>query len=123
MNDFVYLKVSPLRGIRFFHVHGKLAPRYIGSYRIVERRGEVPYQLELPPQLSYVHDVFHVLQLKKFLRTSSELTQLENIDLQTNLSFQEHPIRILDEATQHAHIRTIKILRVQWSNHTEDEAT
>jgi hypothetical protein len=65
--DFVYLKVSHMRGTRRFKVKGKLAPRYVGPFKIVDRKGEVTYQLELPPQLSDVHDVFHVSQLKKCL--------------------------------------------------------
>jgi hypothetical protein len=64
---FVYLKVSPMRGLRHFKIRGKLAPRYIGPFKILEQRGEVSYQLELPPQLSDVHDVFHVSQLRKCL--------------------------------------------------------
>jgi hypothetical protein len=60
VGDFVYLKVSPMRGTRRFKVKGKLAPKYVGPFKIVDRKGEVTYQLELPPQLSDVHDVFHV---------------------------------------------------------------
>jgi hypothetical protein len=61
---FVYLKVSPMRDLHRFKVRGKLAPRFIGPFKILEKRGEVAYQLELPPQLSDVHDLFHVSQLK-----------------------------------------------------------
>jgi hypothetical protein len=68
VGDFVYLKVSPMRGLRHFNVRGKLAPRFIGSFKMLEKRVEVAYQLELLPQLSDVHDVFHVSQLKKCLR-------------------------------------------------------
>jgi hypothetical protein len=67
VGDFVYLKVSPMRGLCRFKVRGKLAPRFIAPFKILEKRGEVAYQLELPPQLSDVHDVFHVYQLKKCL--------------------------------------------------------
>jgi hypothetical protein len=67
VGDFVYLKVSPMRGTRRFKVIGKLAPRYVGPFKIVDHRGEVSYQLELPPQLSDVHGVIHVSQLKKCL--------------------------------------------------------
>jgi hypothetical protein len=67
VGDFVYLKVSPVRVTHKFMVKGKLAPRYVGPFKIVDRKGEVAYQLELPPQLSDVHDVFHVSQLKKCL--------------------------------------------------------
>jgi hypothetical protein len=68
VGDFVYLKVSPKRGLHRFKVRGKLAPRFIGPFKILEKRGEVAYQLELPQQLFDVHDVFHVSQLKKCLR-------------------------------------------------------
>jgi hypothetical protein len=71
VGDFVYLKVSPMRGTRRFNVKGKLAPRYIGPFKIVDRK-EVAYKLELPPQLSDMHDVFHVSQLKKCLRVPEE---------------------------------------------------
>jgi hypothetical protein len=63
----VYLKVSPMRYLHYFKVDGKLTPRFIGLFKITEKRGEVTYQLELPSQLSDVHDVFHVYQLKKCL--------------------------------------------------------
>jgi hypothetical protein len=67
IGDFVYLKVSPMRGIHMFKVKGKLTPRYVGPFKIVDCKGEVAYQLKLPPQLSDVHDVFHVSQLMKCL--------------------------------------------------------
>ena len=60
VGDRAYLRVSPLRGIKRFGIKGKLAPRFVGPYTILERRGEVAYQLELPESLSGVHDVFHV---------------------------------------------------------------
>ena len=68
VGDYVYLKVSPMKGIKRFSMKGKLAPRYIGPFKVLERRGEVAYQLELLESLSGVHDVFHVSQLKKCLR-------------------------------------------------------
>jgi hypothetical protein len=67
VSDFVYLKVSPMRGLHRFKIRGKLAPRYIRSFKILEQRGELAYQLELPPQLSTVQDVFHVSQQRKCL--------------------------------------------------------
>ena len=65
IGDRTYLRVSPLRGVKRFGVKGKLAPRFVGPYRVLERMGEVAYKLELPEGLSGVHDVFHVSQLKK----------------------------------------------------------
>jgi hypothetical protein len=68
----MYLKVSPIRGLRRFNVRGKLAPRFIGPFKILEKRGDVAYQLELSSQLSDVHDVFHVSQLKKCVHVPKE---------------------------------------------------
>ena len=65
VGDRAYLRVSPLRGVKRFGVKGKLAPRFVGPYRVLERMGEVAYKLELPEGLSGVHDVFHVSKLKK----------------------------------------------------------
>jgi hypothetical protein len=67
VSDFIYLKVSPIRGTHRFKVKGKLALRYVGPFKIVDSKGEVAYQLGLLPQLLDVHDVFHVSQLKKCL--------------------------------------------------------
>jgi hypothetical protein len=72
VGDFVYLKVSPMRGLHRFMVRGKLTPRFIRPFKILEKRGGVAYQLELLPQLSDVHDVFHISQLKKCLRVPKE---------------------------------------------------
>jgi hypothetical protein len=91
----VYLKVSPMRGLRCFKVRGKLAPRFIGPFKILERRGEVAYQLELSPQLSDVHDVFQVSQLKKCLRVPEEQLPMEDLDGKEDLSYQGYPIKIL----------------------------
>jgi hypothetical protein len=77
VGDFVYHKVSSMRGLCCFKVCGKLAPRFIRPFTILEKRGEIAYQLELPPQLSDVHDVFHVSQLKKGLCVPKEQIPME----------------------------------------------
>jgi hypothetical protein len=79
VDDFVYLKVSPLRCLRCFKVRCKLAPRFIRPFKILEKRCEVAYQLELPSQLSDVHDMFYISQLKKCLRVPGK--QIPMIDL------------------------------------------
>jgi hypothetical protein len=91
VGDFVYLKVAPIKGIKRFGVKGKLAPRYIGSYQIQARRGEVAYQLSLPESLSAVHDVFHVSQLKKCLRVPQEKLPTEDLEVQEDLTYIEKP--------------------------------
>ncbi|WVZ97292.1 hypothetical protein U9M48_042841 [Paspalum notatum var. saurae] len=120
---FVYLKVSPMRGIRRFNMKGKLAPRYIGPFKIVERKGEVAYKLELPSNLSGIHDVFHVSQLKKCLRVPEKQAPLEGLDVQEDLTYTEHPAKILETSERVTRNRRVKMCRVQWKHHTEDEAT
>jgi hypothetical protein len=123
VGDFVYLKVSPMRGTRRFKVKGKLAPRYVGPFKIVDRKGEVTYQLELPPQLSDVYDVFHMSQLKKCLRVPEEQLPMEELDLGGDLTYCERPVKILDTVERVTHSKIIKMCKVQWSHHTQDEAT
>jgi hypothetical protein len=84
----MYLKVSPTRGLRHFKVRGKLAPRFIGPFKILKRRDEVDYQLELLPQLSDVHDVFHVSELKKCLCVPDGQLPMEDLDAKEDLSYQ-----------------------------------
>jgi hypothetical protein len=95
VGDFVYLKVSPMRGLRHFKVRGKLAPRFIRPFKILEKRGEVAYQLELPTQLSDVHGMFHVSQLKKCLCVPEEQLPMDDFDAKEDLSYQEYPVKIL----------------------------
>ncbi|WVZ94217.1 hypothetical protein U9M48_040138 [Paspalum notatum var. saurae] len=123
VDDFVYLKVSPMRGVRRFNMKGKLAPRYIGPFRILEKKGEVAYRLELPLNLSGVHDVFHVSQLKKCLRVPEEQAPLEGLNVQEDLTYTEHPVKILETSERVTRNKRIKMCRVQWSHHTEKEAT
>jgi hypothetical protein len=85
-----------MRGLCHFKIRDKLAPRFIGQFKILEKRGEAAYQLELPPQLSDVHDVFHVSNLKKCLRVPEEQIPMEDLDAKKDLSYQEYSIKILD---------------------------
>ena len=123
VGDYVYLKVSPIRGLRRFKVKGKLSPRYIGPFQILERKGEVAYQLELPERLSDVHDVFHVSQLKKCLRVHEEQLPLEELNVQDDLTYSEQPVKILETSQRITQSKIIKMCKVQWSHHSEDEAT
>ena len=121
--DFVYLKVSPIRGLRRFKVKGKLSPRYIGPFKILARRGEVAYELELPARLSDVHNVFHISQLRKCLRVPDEKLPLEELNVQDDLTYTEYPVKILDTLERITRSKRIRMCKVQWSHHAEDEAT
>jgi hypothetical protein len=123
IRDFVYLKVSPMIGTRRFRVKGKLALIYVGPFKVIDSKGEVAYQLELPPQLLEVHDVFHVSQLKRCLRVPEEQLPMEYLDLGGDLTHSERPIKILDNVERVTHSKVIKMCKVQWSHHAEDEAT
>ena len=128
MGDQAYLRVSPLRGIKVFGVKGKLAPRFIGPYKILERRGEVAYKLEFPEGLSRVHDVFHVSQLKKCHADMADVAlrdtvPLEAIQLDSDLPYEEKPVLILETVNRVTRIKVIKFCKVLWSHHTEEEAT
>jgi hypothetical protein len=123
VSEFMYLKVSPMRGLHRFKIRGKLAPRYIGPFKILEQRSEVAYQLELPPQLSDVHDVFHVSQLRKYLRVPGEQIPLEELTVDRDLTYQEYPVKILDTSKKVTRNNRYKMYKVQWSNHTEEDAT
>ena len=124
VGDFVYLKVSPIRGLRRFKVKGKLSPRYIGPFKIIDRKGEVAYQLELPERLSDVHNVFHVSQLKKRIRVpEEEQLHLDDWNVQEDLTYTERLVKILDRLERVTRRKTIKMCKVKWSHHSEDEAT
>jgi hypothetical protein len=106
-----------MRGLHRFKVRCKLTPRFIGLFKILEKRDEVAYQLELSSQLSYVHDVFHVSQLKKCLRVPEEQLPREDLDAKEDLSYQEYPVKILETSERVTRNKRIKMYKVQWSHH------
>jgi len=110
--DYVYLKVSPMRSVKRFNMKGKLAPRYVGPFKVLKRCGEVAYQLELPENLSGVHDVFHVSQLKKCLRALEEQIPLEELTVKDDLTYEEFPVKILETAERVTRSRVIKMCKV-----------
>jgi len=86
-------------------------------------KGEVAYQLELPASLSNVHNVFHVSQFKKCLRVPEEQLPLEELDLQDDLTYEESPIKVLDTTERITRSKTIRMCKVQWKHHSEEEVT
>jgi hypothetical protein len=123
VGDFVYLRVSPTRGIQRFGVKGKLAPRYIGPFEILEICGPVANCLQLPPQLTAIHNIFHVSQLRKCLKVPTEITDSQAIEIEPDLTYTEHPLRVLDTKERSTRRETIRMFKIQWNHHTEEEAT
>jgi hypothetical protein len=91
VGDYVYLKVTPMKKKRF-RVRRKLATRFVGPYKILERKGTVAYKLELPETMSVIFPMFHVSQLKKYLRVSEERIEPRGIKLKSDLVYREQPI-------------------------------
>ncbi|XP_070036662.1 uncharacterized protein [Nicotiana tomentosiformis] len=95
-DDWVFLKVFPMKGVMRFGKKGKLSPSYVGPYRIIQRIGKVAYRLELPPEMSLVHPVFHVSMLKKVVGDLSLIISVETIEVNEELMYEEIPVAILD---------------------------
>ncbi|GJX49806.1 retrotransposon protein, putative, ty3-gypsy subclass, partial [Tanacetum coccineum] len=121
--DRVFLKVSPFRGVKRFGIKGKLSPRFIGPFEILERIGEVSYRLALPPQLSHVHDVFHVSLLRGYHYHPLHVASYPFDQIQPDMSLSEEPESILDRQERVMRNKVIPFVKILWKNHPEREAT
>ena len=119
----VFLKVSPWKGVLRFGRRGKLRPRYIGPYEIIARVGPVAYRLDLPPELSKVHNVFHVSMLRKYIPDPSHVLRDQPVELKDNLTYKEQPMQIVDRREQILLNKVIPLVKVLWGNHGIKEAT
>ncbi|GJZ41274.1 hypothetical protein Tco_0588160 [Tanacetum coccineum] len=117
------LKVATWKGVMRFGKRGKLNPRYIGPFRIIERIGPVAYRLELPQELSRVHNVFHICNLKKCLSDDTLVIPLEEIQLDDKLNFIEEPIEIMDREVKQLKRSRISIIKVRWNARRGPEYT
>ncbi|GJW06331.1 putative nucleotidyltransferase, ribonuclease H [Tanacetum coccineum] len=123
VGDRVFLKVSPFRGVKRFGIKGKLSPRFIGPFEILERIGEVSYRLALPPQLSHVHDVFHVSLLRGYHYHPLHVASYPFDQIQPDMSLSEEPESILDRQERVMRNKVIPFVKILWKNHPEREAT
>ena len=114
VGDMVLLKVSPWKGVIRFRKRGKLGPRFIGPFRVLARVGRVAYRLDLPEELSQIHNTFHVSQLRKCLVDESAVVPLEDIQVDSSLNYIERPDAILDRKTKTLRNKEIQLVKVQW---------
>ncbi|GKC06595.1 putative reverse transcriptase domain-containing protein [Tanacetum coccineum] len=115
VGDRVLLKVSPWKGVVRFGKKGKLAPRYVGPFEILERIGLVAYRLRLPEELNSVHDTFHVSNLKKCLADANLRVPLDEIKVNKTLCFVEEPEEIMDREIKKLKHRKITLVKVRWN--------
>ncbi|GJV30929.1 putative reverse transcriptase domain-containing protein [Tanacetum coccineum] len=118
-----HYKVSPWKGVVRFGKKGKLAPRYVGPFEIIERVGPVAYRLKLPQELSCVHDTFHVSNLKKCLAEPDVQVPLDEIEIDENLRFVEEPIEIVERDVKKLKRRRIPLVKVRWNSRQGAEYT
>ncbi|KAL0551605.1 hypothetical protein IC582_010694 [Cucumis melo] len=123
VGDKVFLKVAPMRGVLRFERRGKLSPRFVGPFEILERIGLVAYRLALPPSLSTVHDVFHVSMLRKYVPDPSHVVDYEPLEIDENLSYVEQPVEVLAREVKTLRNKEIPLVKVLWRNHRVEEAT
>nr|GEU45555.1 putative reverse transcriptase domain-containing protein [Tanacetum cinerariifolium] len=121
--DRVMLKISPRKGIIHFGKRGKLNPRYIGPFKILNRIGLVAYKLELPKELSNVHNTFHVSNINKCLSDESLIIPIKELKLDDKLNFVEEPIEIMDREIKQLRQSRIPIIKVRWNSKRGPEYT
>ncbi|XP_057543236.1 uncharacterized protein LOC130821464 [Amaranthus tricolor] len=112
VGDKVLLKVSPMKGVMRFGVKGKLSPKYVGPYEVLERIGEVAYKLALPVELSKVHNVFHVSQLRRYRSDPSHVIAVESVEVNPILTFEEKPVKILDRQVRSLRRKEVPLVKV-----------
>ncbi|XP_073015543.1 uncharacterized protein [Primulina eburnea] len=123
VGDHVFIKIAPLKGVMRFGKKGKLSPRYIGPFEILDKIGDRAYRLALPPDLDRIHNVFHVSMLRKYLANPSHVLRYESLELLPNLSYDEMPVQIIDRKVKVLRNKEIGIVKVLWRNQVIEEAT
>ena len=123
VGDHVFLKVMPKRGVVRFGRRRKLSPRVIWPFEILKRIGTVAYQLALPPSMSGVHEVFHVSMLRKYTPDPAHVVDWGQIGVDTDGTFEEGPVCILDSRDQVLRRKTVRLVRVLWQHYGVEEST
>ena len=123
IDEKVFLKVSPWKKVMRFGKNGKLSPRFISPYEVIEKMGPVAYRLALPPDLEKIHNVFHVSMLRRYKSDPSHVVSSETIELRPNLTHEEEPMDILAHEVKELRNKRIPLFKVRWRNHKTEEAT
>ena len=119
----VFLKVSPWKKVMRFGKKGKLSPRFIGPYEVIEKVGPVAYRLALPPDLEKIHNVFHVSMLRRYRSDPTHIVSSDTIELRPDLTYEEEPVEILAHEVKELRNKKIPLVKVLWRNHKTEEAT
>ena len=114
MGDHVFLKVMPKREVVRFGKRGKLSPRFIGPFEVLERVGTVAYRFPLPPSLSSVHAVFHVSILRKYTPNPTHVVDWGELVVDADGTFEEGPVHIMDSREQVLPGKTVRLVKVLW---------
>ena len=120
VGDHVYVKIKPIKSLHQKRFQGKLSPRFVGPFEILERVGNLAYRLALPPNLANIHNVFHISVLRKYIPNPNHIVELEPITLEENLTYEKYPIKILDYKVQVLRNKEIKYVKVLWDSQTEE---
>ena len=123
VGDHFFLKVMPKRGVVRFGKRGKLSPRFIGSFEILKRIGTVAYGLALPPSMLGVHEVFNVSMLRKYTPDPAHVVDWEQIEVDTDRTFEEGPVCIVDSRDQVLRRNIVRLVRVLWRHYGVEEST
>ena len=118
-----FLRISPTKGVIRFGTRGKLSPRYIGPFEILDHVGDVTYLLALLPSFEGVHNVFHISQLRKYVKDESHILNHSELELQPYLSYTEQPMAIMDRSVKILKNRAISLVLISWNRHALGEAT
>jgi hypothetical protein len=113
VGDHIYLRVSPMKGVCHFGIKEKLAPHYIGMYPIIDKYGLTSYQVELPTRLSGVHNVFHVSQLKRYLKPPADVVIEDTNPLEPDLTYKAYPVKVLDQQDRVTRKKTTRFYKIQ----------
>ena len=123
VEDKVFLKTSLVRGITRFSKKGKLGPRYIGPFEILDKVGKVAYRLALPPTMTAIHDVFHVSMLRKYIANPTHILKCPEVEITKDLNHKVQPEKILDRSEKQLRNKKIQLVKIHLKGHTINEAT